>query len=98
MEEKDEFKYYIYQTTNILNNKIYIGVHKSKDIENDTYLGSGYILVESIKCHGKNNFKREILFEFNTAEEAFAKEKEIVNSDFVSRRDTYNSYHFASRI
>lgn len=91
MEETNDFKYYVYKTTNLINDKIYIGVHKSEDIENDTYLGSGYILVKAIKHHGKDNFKREILFEFNTDEEAFAKEKEIVNEDFVARRDTYNT-------
>lgn len=91
MEETNNFKYYVYKTTNIINSKIYIGVHKSEDIENDTYLGSGYILAKAIKHHGKDNFKREILFEFNTDEEAFTKEKEIVNEDFVARRDTYNT-------
>ncbi len=91
MEEQEEIKYYVYKTTNVINEKIYVGVHKSKDIENDPYLGSGYILVKSIKHHGKDNFKREILFDFTTVEEAFAKEKEIVNEDFVARRDTYNT-------
>lgn len=82
--------YYIYKTTNILNNKIYIGMHKSIDIENDTYLGSGRAFLKSLKKYGRNNFKREILFEFNTFEEALIKESVIVNTEFVKRRDTYN--------
>lgn len=84
-------KYYVYKTTNLKNNKFYIGVHQSKDIENDRYLGSGYALKRSIKCHGRNSFKREILFEFDTATEAFEKEKEIVNEEFIKRKDTYNT-------
>jgi group I intron endonuclease len=83
-------KYYIYQTTNLKNGKIYIGYHASENIENDSYLGSGKLLRKAIKKHGKENFIREILFEYNTSEEAFAKELEIVNEEFVEREDTYN--------
>ena len=74
-EKENGFKYYVYKTTNIENQKIYIGVHKSKDIENDSYIGSGYILKKSITKYGKESFKRELLFEFDTPEEAFAKER-----------------------
>jgi len=84
-------KYYIYKTTNLTNNKIYIGYHYSNDIDNDKYLGSGYSLLKSIKKYGKKYFKREILFEFDNSDDAFNKEKEIVNEDFVKRRDTYNT-------
>lgn len=89
-EKENGFKYYVYKTTNIENQKIYIGVHKSKDIENDSYIGSGYILKKSITKYGKESFKREILFEFDTPEEAFAKEREIVNEEFILREDVYN--------
>lgn len=48
----------IYKTTNIINNKIYIG-QDSKN--NPKYLGSGTILNHAIKKYGKENFKKEIL-------------------------------------
>lgn len=83
-------KYYVYKTTNNENGKIYIGVHKSEDIENDSYIGSGYILRKSIERYGKNSFSREILFEFDTSELAFQKEREIVNEEFIKRDDVYN--------
>lgn len=83
-------KYYVYKTTNVENGKLYVGVHKSKDIENDPYLGSGYILYKAILKYGSDSFNREILYEFDTPEDAFKKEKEIVNAEFVLREDTYN--------
>jgi group I intron endonuclease len=48
----------VYKTTNLLNNKSYIG----KDSNNNpNYLGSGKALVNAIKKYGKDNFKKEIL-------------------------------------
>lgn len=79
--------YYVYKITNILNNKFYIGVHKSKDIDNDPYFGSGNAIRDAIKKHGKKNFIREILFEFLTEDAAFAKEAELVDPN---DRNTYN--------
>jgi group I intron endonuclease len=53
---------YVYKTTNLINNKIYIGQHKWTGHEIDPkYLGSGKILKEAIKTYGKENFKCEIL-------------------------------------
>lgn len=83
-------KYYtIYKITNLINNNIYIGLHETNDID-DYYFGSGYNLWKAIKKYGKSNFKKEILFVFNTREEMVEKEKELVNQEFVNRRDTYN--------
>jgi group I intron endonuclease len=44
--------YYIYQTKNLIDEKIYVGVHLSNDINNDNYLGSGIHLKRAIKKHG----------------------------------------------
>ena len=49
---------YIYKTTNIVNNKIYIGKAEN---QKESYLGSGYILKKAIKKYGKSNFEKEIL-------------------------------------
>ena len=81
--------YLIYKITNVLNNKIYIGKHKTDNI-NDEYMGSGKILFEALKKYGLNNFKKEILFECKNEEEMNQKEKELVNEEFVKRVDTYN--------
>jgi hypothetical protein len=81
--------YTIYQITNNVNGKIYIGAHKTSDIDDD-YFGSGKRIGYAIAKHGIKNFQKSILFTFNTAEEMYAKEKELVSQEFVIREDTYN--------
>jgi hypothetical protein len=81
--------YYLYKITNTVNNKIYIGVHQTEDID-DGYMGSGKILTAAIKKYGIENFTKEILEVFNDAQSMFNREKEIVTEDFVARDDVYN--------
>ena len=76
----------VYQTTNKINGNIYVGVHTGA---RRTYLGSGDNLKRAIDKYGKENFTRKTLFE-GTSEEVLEKEKEIVNAEFIARRDTYN--------
>jgi len=83
-------KFYVYKITNLLTSKIYIGYHKSSDIENDNYMGSSRKLSNDIKLFGPREFKREILFEYDIIEDALIKEKELVNKTFIKRSDTYN--------
>lgn len=83
------FKYTVYKTTNKINGKVYVGFHKTTD-PNDDYLGSGKIFKRALKKYGKENFIKEVLFVFNTAEEMFSKEAEIVDKLFVESENTYN--------
>ena len=42
MEKEANWKYIVYCTVNIVNNKIYVGVHKTKDASKfDGYIGNG---------------------------------------------------------
>jgi len=50
----------IYKTTNLVNGKFYIGQDSNN---NPNYLGSGLLLGMSIKKHGKDKFKKEVLEE-----------------------------------
>lgn len=65
---------FIYETTNLINGKKYIG--KKKYIKNwENYLGSGVLLKKAIKKYGKENFRRIILCECGTEEDLNKKEK-----------------------
>jgi hypothetical protein len=77
-------KYYVYKSVCTKNQKFYIGVHKSSDIENDSYIGSGLLLRKCIKKHGKENFKRTILSEFDSKEDAFLLEKDLVSATMLN--------------
>lgn len=81
--------YLIYKTTNLLNNKYYIGCHQTDDL-NDGYLGSGKHLKYAIKKYGKNNFKFEIMYFLSSKEEMFELERKIVNEDLINNPLTYN--------
>lgn len=81
--------FFLYKTTNVINGKIYIGVHKTENMD-DGYLGSGIILNKAIRKHGKENFIREEIEFFDNFDEAFEMERKIVTEEFISRTDNYN--------
>jgi len=81
--------FYLYQLKNVVNGKIYIGVHRTENL-NDDYMGSGSIIKKAIEKYGVENFERTILQFFSSPEEMYAREKEVVNEDFLKRSDTYN--------
>ena len=81
--------YLIYKVTNKVNNKIYVGKHKTND-KNDSYLGSGAIIKRAIKKYGKDAFQREILYECENEDAMNLREAEIVDEEFIARQDTYN--------
>ena len=85
-------KFIVYCTTNIVNKKIYIGVHKTENPDKfDGYLGCSVRATQpstymnpktafqyAVKKYGTDKFSRSILYVYDTAEEAFNKEKELV--------------------
>jgi len=81
--------YTIYQTTCLVNSKIYVGMHKTNNLQ-DEYLGSGNMLKRAIKKYGIHNFTKEILFIFDNEQDMINKEKELVNEDFCNLSTTYN--------
>lgn len=85
--------YYVYQITNLINGKIYVGKHKtSKHPADNGYYGSGKQITAAIEKYGIENFKKEVLHFCSSMEEMSDKEAEIVTEDFVKRKDTYNMH------
>jgi len=60
---------YIYLTTNLINQKIYIGKSISFWLKTLDYFGSGIYLKYAIKHYGKENFKKELICECSSKEE-----------------------------
>jgi hypothetical protein len=81
--------YYLYQITNTVNGKVYVGVHKTSNI-NDGYMGSGKVIKRAIEKYGIENFTKIILETFETVEAMYAAEKEMVTEEFLTRDDVYN--------
>lgn len=81
--------YYLYEIRNLLNGKIYVGVHKTKNLD-DGYMGSGRVIRQAIEKNGIENFTRVILETFDNAEAMYARESELVTDEFLMREDVYN--------
>ena len=83
MPRRKEKKYhFIYKITNKMNDKFYIGIHSTYNLD-DGYLGSGKIIRYSIKKYGKENHSMEILEFFKDREHLLDGESKIVNEDLL---------------
>ena len=80
--------HYVYEITNNINGRKYIGKHSTNDM-NDGYMGSGIAIKQAIKKYGSKNFSKKIIKSFETSEEAFKFEKEI-----IERLDCVNNYKY----
>ena len=84
--------HYVYEITNLINGKKYIGKRSCKClIEEDKYMGSGKSLIKALNKYGYNNFKKEILKICNTEQEAYEMEKYFIKKfNAVESREYYN--------
>lgn len=84
-----ETKYYLYEVTNLVNGKTYIGQHITDDLE-DGYLGSGKALKAAIKKYGRDSFRKEILLFARNEQALNILEMMAVTPEFCERKDNYN--------
>lgn len=85
---------YIYLTTNLINNKMYIGKHERQKYDSK-YYGSGKILQKAIEKYGIENFKNEILYEANSTEELNIYEKKYI-MEYREKFGKNNLYNIAN--
>ena len=82
MPRKQKKYHYLYKTTNLINNKFYVGMHSTDNLE-DGYLGSGKRLKRSVIKYGKENFKIEYLEFFEDRKTLVEREKNFINEDLI---------------
>ncbi len=80
----------IYKTTNLINNKIYIGQDKNN---NPAYIGSGTYIKRSIEKYGRENFIKEILEHCDDIE---LNDKEIYWISYYNSTDPVIGYNLTS--
>jgi len=59
---------YIYEITNKINGKTYIGKHQTENL-NDGYFGSGNLILKAQKKYGLENFEKKIIIQGNFSKE-----------------------------
>ena len=89
-KQKNEKKHnYFYKTTNKVNGKYYYGIHSTDNLE-DGYMGSGNTILRAFKKHGKENFIKEIIADYQTRKEASDHEKSVVTEELIELGECYN--------
>lgn len=79
----------VYEIKNLLNGKIYVGVHSTDNLD-DCYMGSSVPLRRDINHYGGQNFVKRIIMFCETSQDMYRMEAEIVNQEFINRTDVYN--------
>ena len=82
-------KHYVYRIDNLINGKYYIGKHSAESL-NNSYMGSGPLIIKAIDKWGIENFKKTILKTFPTSDEAFEYEAQVVTMNEVNDPMCYN--------
>lgn len=86
---------YVYMTTNLVNNKKYIGAKKSTYFRSD-YLGSGRKIKEAINEFGKNNFSVEIIERIDEESQDKLFEREYYWTNYYNAVESEDFYNLRS--
>lgn len=82
---------YIYKTTCLITNLIYVGQHKAKKFEPNRYIGSGRRFKKALQEFGKANFVCELIDTAESLDELNSKEEYWV--EFYQSRDPLVGYN-----
>ena len=83
MQRADKRRYhYIYKITRD-DGQYYIGMHSTDDLD-DGYFGSGKLITRSIKKHGREKHKKEILAFLPSREALRNREEQLVTEEVVN--------------
>lgn len=74
--------FYLYEITNNITQDFYIGVHKTKNMD-DGYMGSGTRLKRSIDKYGLENFRKDVMAMFDDEVTMFEAERTVVNEQLL---------------
>ena len=86
--------YYVYEITNLVNGKKYIGKRSCRcPIEEDKYIGSGKLLKKAVDKYGKENFKKDILQICESEEMAYEWEKVYIEQVKAYKNTQYYNIH-----
>lgn len=86
---------YIYKTTNLINNKIYIGQHKHETFDK-YYIGSGVLFKSAKNKYGKSNFKCEVIQWCE--DEQMLNERETYWISYFNSSDHNIGYNLATKV
>lgn len=79
---------YIYETTNLVNGTKYIGLSSKKEFD-ESYLGSGLILIKAVKKYGRENFKVKPLEYHYSKQSLIDAERRVIKERKANISDKY---------
>jgi hypothetical protein len=89
MARKQKTIHYLYKTTCLVTGRYYIGMHSTSNLD-DGYMGSGRRLTASIRKHGVDNHKKEIIEFFDTRELLVEAEKKVITPEMITDKNCMN--------
>ena len=87
--KKNKRFHFIYRTTNLINGRYYLGMHSTNRLD-DGYLGSGKRLYYELNKYGRDNFKFEILEQFDSREQLVQAEIDLITEQDVKDPNCLN--------
>jgi hypothetical protein len=81
--------HFTYKTTNLKNGRYYLGMHSTNRID-DGYLGSGKRLYYELNKYGRDNFKFEILKQFDSREQLVEAEINLITEHDLKNPNCLN--------